>query len=831
MSPQQKHNAILQRDHVTRALQNALSHPLVVLTAPMGYGKTTALRALMANLTHPAFFCTVNQGAGSERYLWNSLCGQLAAAGAPLAPLLQRRGFPQDAAAVDAVLRELRETPDNEPTLLIVDDWHFANFPAFDFFFERLVRERIPGFTLLLASRVRPGLPLEDLRIKGLAQVFERDLPAFSEAEAVAYFAMQGIADARAAREAWKACEGWPAALWLKAREHTAGRGGTAARDVEKLLESVILPQCGPEEQRLLVQLSLLDTFTPAQAVTVSGDAAAPRRLERLREHNALVRDDPATGGYRLHAMFRAFLGKLLDTEAEAYGIDKIALYRRAGESLLAAGDMLGAARFFSLAGRDEDLLRLLDLFTLPGGNLLLFFSAQEIIPAVLAVPWRLRVKRPLEYLAFIYFCLAEAGDATAVTLLGEAEERFARSRGICAALKQRLAGEVLLIKNMLVFNDLWAMRDIHEAAHRLLNGRSSIASKEMIWTFGCPHSAYLYQREPGTYLAAVELIEENLHYFHDLTGGCSMGAEPLFKAERLLERGAFGEVESLLSHARSRAETKGQTTTLLNAAFTLARLRMATGGPDEAAAVLEEWIPKIRAVGHVDLLNCLDLALGYVNATLGRHGAIPEWLRQGDLEPPRTVAQMLGFIHAVRGKAALAAGEYARADAIARAIPACLGPYENLFARIHAKTLEAAAARHLYGEDKALAPLEEALALARPDGIMLSIAEYGGHIAPLLRTLRERDPGDAYLAALVRLAERYPDVSNGGGTTRLVQTRLTLREEKALRMAAQGLRNEDIARVLNLSPETVKKTLSAAYKRLSASNRAEAVRRFLERG
>lgn len=59
---------------------------------------------------------------------------------------------------------------------------------------------------------------------------------------------------------------------------------------------------------------------------------------------------------------------------------------------------------------------------------------------------------------------------------------------------------------------------------------------------------------------------------------------------------------------------------------------------------------------------------------------------------------------------------------------------------------------------------------------------------------------------------------------------RLTSRQKDVLSLASRGLRNAEIATALNVSPETVKKILSSAYKRLGATNRAEAVCKFTGR-
>ncbi len=68
---------LLPRTQVTAALAGSLDVPLVLLTAPMGYGKTTAARHLMAALDFSCVYLSVPQGADSARWLWDYFCSRL----------------------------------------------------------------------------------------------------------------------------------------------------------------------------------------------------------------------------------------------------------------------------------------------------------------------------------------------------------------------------------------------------------------------------------------------------------------------------------------------------------------------------------------------------------------------------------------------------------------------------------------------------------------------------------------------------------------------------------------------------------------------------------
>ena len=55
-------------------------------------------------------------------------------------------------------------------------------------------------------------------------------------------------------------------------------------------------------------------------------------------------------------------------------------------------------------------------------------------------------------------------------------------------------------------------------------------------------------------------------------------------------------------------------------------------------------------------------------------------------------------------------------------------------------------------------------------------------------------------------------------------EIRLSIRERKVLKLAALGLDNPDIGKILYISPHTVKAHLKKTFRKLDVSNRTEAV-------
>ncbi len=822
---------ILPRPRVADALAASVrAYPLTVLSAPLGYGKSTAARALLRRMGHPALHALLNPAEASAEAIWASVGAQVEAVFPDTSEAFLQNGVPRGAAATRRFLEYFLRQMAGRHFLLILDDFHHARDPDYGTLLEQIVRARLSGFSLLLISRERPTrmLAFDDLILKGLAHEFGQELLAFSEEDAKRYFALHGVDDKEVVRAVWKNSEGWPAALWLGLESYKSHGVPTSIRNIENLIESVVFNASPEAEQRLLLELSPLDDFSPEQAAYVSYNPGAPQLLAALLDHNAMLSRDPATGRYRMHSMLRSFLARRLASNSR---IDVAALHRRAARWFLRVNDPLRALRFFFQAGEERDQMAMLDIFSLPNRASLFRTDPEGVCAMVATIPWSIRLKNPMAYLSFIFSCLYTHSIAKAVPLAFEAERMFMADQGLAPELRKRIMGELLLIRSLAAFNDVKAMSELYKRAHTELGGRSYISQRPQAWTFGCPIASFLYVREPGSYKEIVELAKASLPYFQELSDGCTAGGAELMRAEFLLETGVETEVEHHLMKAEYLASAKDQHATLICARFTRARLRALRGESGQAAACLHELEPLIYPLGQEFLDRTLEVALGYLYVCLGRHERIPEWLRLGDIDVSRGFGQGLGVPHLAHARALLLAREYPRALALAQSLPGVFAAYKPLFGSIHAHTIEAIALNHLEGTAAALAPLQTAVKLAQPDKILLSLAEYGAPLLPLLGALRKKQSEDPYLIRLEKMTASYAALNAPPAEDAMPETQdLSARETEVMQLLSQAHRNADIAQLLGISPNTAAKITSNAYKKLGAKNRVDALRRFAAR-
>lgn len=100
------------------------------------------------------------------------------------------------------------------------------------------------------------------------------------------------------------------------------------------------------------------------------------------------------------------------------------------------------------------------------------------------------------------------------------------------------------------------------------------------------------------------------------------------------------------------------------------------------------------------------------------------------------------------------------------------------------------------------------------------------GDAEDLLRGIRAAASGDALMSptALARLMKEFATSSRRDPAAERAVTGLTDREREVLRLAALGLNNEEISRVLVLSVATVKSHVSRTLAKLGVRDRTQAV-------
>jgi len=448
----------VDRARLRAMLDGAPDARLVLVAAPAGYGKTTALAAWIdSSGLRSAWLALDPRDDDPGRFAHGLVVAAARAAGDPLPP----RGDPSrpfdPELAVSVVLDQLAVAPDRgagRRTVLVLDDYHVIGDPAIHGLVAELI-ERLPrGAVLAIATRADPPIPLARLRARGeLLEVRAEDL-RFTTAEAGELLRTAAVdLDAAEVATLTERTEGWAAVLRLAAislrgrRDHAevVRRFGATHRFVLDYVVEEVLAGLPPETQEFLLRTSILDRLTAPLCDAVTGLADGQERLEELERANLLIVPlDDERRWYRYHALFagvlRARLGMLRPGEvAELHG--RAAAWHAAhGDDEEAIGHALGAGDLPAVVRLVGDA----SLRHLNAGELSTVRRWLDALPEG-------AVRRDAQLSVSYAWCIVLPGDAAGVAArVEDAERALAAGPAIDPITEAAIRTQVALIRSRL---------------------------------------------------------------------------------------------------------------------------------------------------------------------------------------------------------------------------------------------------------------------------------------------------------------------------------------------------------------------------------------------
>ena len=342
----------------------AAPHPVVAVTAPAGYGKSTVLAQWASRKAPRVAWISVDDGDNDPVVLLTYLAVALDRI-EPLPPRIFR-SLASPGTRIADVFRLVSAIGSMAVPVHIVLDHAEAltNAESRDIVAELAVR--LPaGSQLAIASRESIPVPVPQLRSHGaLFEIDTRDL-AMDELEGQLLLAGAGIElSAGDAAVLVARTEGWPAGLYLAALAIAAGSphadvGVVAGNDryMGDYLRAEFLGRVSRVVVSFLTRTSILDRLTgPLCDATVGGKGSAAV-LDRLARRNLLVLPlDRTDQWYRYHHLFRDLLhAELVRREPETVG----ELHQRAAAWYEANGLPEAAIAHAQHAGHADGVARL----------------------------------------------------------------------------------------------------------------------------------------------------------------------------------------------------------------------------------------------------------------------------------------------------------------------------------------------------------------------------------------------------------------------------------------------------------------------------------------
>ncbi len=316
---------VIRRPHVIASLVEVRDGGLVVVSAPAGYGKTTAVALWDDVDDRPFAWVHIDHLDNDPAHLALHIASAMHTLHGLDDGVLTYLAGPGRALVAQLIPVLARSLERCGPTVLVLDDTHQLTEPAATEALRTLVDMAPPSITVVLVGRSAPAVDLGRRRLGHDVVEIGVDELTLTVPEAAAVFAaLGGPGDGGTVRAVLDKCEGWAAGVVLAAMALRDGADVEAITGRHRLvgdyLVEEVLNQLDAATTTFLLESSVLDRFCAEDLDTVLRRDDSARMLAAIiRSGNTfLVSLDPERVWYRYHGLFGDLLRARLREEDPA---------------------------------------------------------------------------------------------------------------------------------------------------------------------------------------------------------------------------------------------------------------------------------------------------------------------------------------------------------------------------------------------------------------------------------------------------------------------------------------------------------------------------------
>ncbi|WP_123042584.1 LuxR C-terminal-related transcriptional regulator [Cohnella candidum] len=835
--PQKRPDRLIERAAVTKVLNEGLKSKLTTITAPGGYGKTTALSQWLQQTDIPFVWVSLDAQDNDLTQFWTYAIAAVSGrhphfdeAVSPSLSLLKSGAFEP---FLTVMIHELNRCSDE--LVIVFDDFHSIDLSPIHASVAYLLAHMPAHIHLYITSRA--DMPFPTARLQATFQLVKITLEdlRFQQEEGVRYFqdCMGLLLTEQEIARLVSRTEGWISGLHLAAL--SLQRSGNYSefilafsgehRSISDYLFQEAFTHLSDELQFFLLQTSILDRMSGPLCEAVTGQAESQAHLETLEHQNLFIIPlDERRVWYRYHHLFSDFLRRLFRQRYAAASkpfhvkaanwLEEHGFMAEAVEQLLMQGDPVETSSFIEKYLRDLHVKRGLErtpwsaetrawdsrvLRTLPESCLAGKPGIQYLYVKVLLETGELkaaesRLRLIEEQLSapdwksytgsVLYLTAAVSSYQKNIQRANEYFERFDRYMPEGSHIQMMEANSYsLTFETFLTF-----FRDLHVADWYLLKWIKTWEDRE-----NYPFVGYFYNSYSLLLYEWNRLDEAEIY------------------AERVLQSKCMQPYALIV----------------VNASIIAAQIRLAKGEPAKAFETLEHVKPKIDSVDKSLFMRKIEMEQVYLSL-------VSESFDESRLQTcgiRSTDSILLGSVREYQrlARALMTCGKVDEALQLLERLYRLVDEHDRLWDKVKVSVLQSMALVHKGDKKSALSKLEMALELAEPGKFIRTFVDEGTEMAVLLREYIQhrqhhfnRNSSEVslhYVRELLQLMnDNRNDTSSPGGL-------ITKQELNILRMIGMGLSNKQIAEQLQITAETVKSHLKNIYRKLDVNNREKALK------
>lgn len=817
-------NSIYISERLQKSLQPVSNSALTAITAPMGYGKTTAVNWYLSRLAKDSQALLIRISIYSQNLsiFWKSVQNAFSFAGLNF---LENYDCPEDEASAGFLTEILcYQLEKCENCYIFIDDFHLLKDDRVATFLCRMAGRIPENVHLIVASRNHFISDDWIVRLGGRLHKIEIDDLRLNAGELSAYIRRCGtsLTDSQL-EQLLKSSEGWFAAVYLNLCSFSkSGELPGKTSDIYQMFSASMLNPLPEDRKEFLSAMGLADEFTEEMAEFITKREDVHQILKMLTRQNAFVTclNDGQT--YRFHHMmkecaFRAF--RTLDDSRQAFYYERYgAWYEKHGAYIYA----LSAYR------RNQNFAAILRVVQKDAGILLASLKPEEVLEVLNRCPVSVLKEYPLAILVLMR-CMFNWKNIPKMLELKELLMASIREHPkLSEEERGNLLGECDLIQSFLMYNDISRMSQFHRSASEKMTRPAISIRSDGGWTFGSPSVLMMFHRKSGDLDKELEEMNQCMPHYYKITNGHGQGAETIMSAEAHFMRGNFVDANIALEKAYTQIQGNGQESIALCCDFLAQRLSICMD--IKTRNTFEERRKELLQGHNTTWVNIFDSTCAYYYAVTGQTERIPALFGAHMLSTVNFLAPGRPMMEMIENQVYLAQGEYSKVIGRNESILAmCQALHYDLVA-LHVQIQLLAANWKLGKTEQALDLLRRSLSQAFPDGILMPFVENYPYIEELLKG-SFFGINENFLFRITRMGKEWEmrcDQLKKEEAYPPVFKVLSDRELEITELMAKHMSNKEIAQSLFLSEGTVKQYINQIYSKLQIPGDVRVKRKYL---
>lgn len=843
---------IISREKLLTKLQHTKKGKLTLVTAPAGYGKTTAVLDWLGKCGLPYAWLSLDARDNDPMVFWQYVYASLEEIAEGITKDVEYVLSSQELIRAEIHISILidRLSKISSDFFFVLDDLHLIDTPSILNGLSYLIDYLPEKMHLIFISRTLPDLEWARHRIKWQLLRLEAEDLRFGAEEILQFYQARGITLQNNELDAIeKYTEGWVAALVAATLSMGDGGGRDALaalsrvnRDIGQYLRDEVVRGWPSEKQSFAMKISILDTLWPDLCNAVAGVGIGNQLLKEMAEGNAfLAALDGQRQAYRYHHLFKSFLRELLQ---EMYPEEIPGLYTRAGCWFREQGLIPEAIEYYLSGGayaqaceliehridhliHKNDFGRLLSwVERLPAESRDNSFKSAAIYATYYAETGQYDLSRQwIERMKVIK-------DDSRYTSIPSWEAISSRNCIMTEANLLIREGDLSFLTLISRISSLDGFQNYKMREYYDFNTAD-------IYFYRCP----IYKLKDVIKGAPEEYSKLVGNYRKMLSK--NPGYAPLAAGEYLYESGRPEEALPYLLKAQEEARESNCPGALVPAMVTIARIKRAGGDVAGAFAVLEECERQLRSTGKPHWNYSLHAFRCRLFIDTGNMDKVREWVSASRLDLFAELGRSREFELLVYVRALILLNRPQEAELILQRLLAFTGA-SRPHSRVEILNLLALLAFKNHHAREALKYIDESLDIGMAEGYVRSYLDEFSLMAPILRAYikSRRNTTDVQHAKekksfagslLKQIRGSAPQTANAGslagGMAEKILEQLTEQEERVFKLMAGAATNQEICDELGISLWTVKTYTGNIYGKLCLKNRVQCIKLARELG